>query len=336
MDKSYVIPVIPVLTELRELRAKIHEFTVWSTFIKLREDDCKFILSRAIELIECLDGELDENCEHFRALAISRNNELKQEREKSTQLEQRIKVLTAERDLAKKLAKQKAEELNIQLNEKYGTVVDCMELKDKLDKKCREVGELTKELEQEHEMSTQLEQRCSKLVIDRDRAVEYWTKHCEELLQKHREELAAKDREIYEGKLERDKNSDSVTYWRNLAKTLALYGIHATKETYEYYLKVCKNEYIDTDIAHMYPKTTLNDPANFCGNCRHYAQMGKDDGDFEGICTQHYIKRADPDDASCKHFKPTYDTRVVIAKPEFPCCDHCNREDCDNCTLCPF
>lgn len=79
-----------------------------------------------------------------------------------------------------------------------------------------------------------------------------------------------------------------------------------------------------------------NNPVNFCGNCRHYAQMGKDDGDFEGICTQHYIKRVDPDDASCSHFKSTYDTRVVIGKPEFPCCDHCNHDDCDDCTLCPF
>lgn len=262
MDKSYVIPV---LTELRELRAKTHEFTDWSAFIKLKEDDCKFILSRATELIEYLDGKL-EDLDHFRDLAISRNNELQQELERSTQLEQ----------------------------------------------------------------------RCSELVIDRDKAVEYWTKHCEALIQKHREELAAKDREIYEAKFERDKNSDSVTYWRNLAKTLALHGVHATKETYEYYLEVCKNEYIDTDIAHMYPKIMLNNPCNFCGNCRYYAQMGKDDGDFESICTQHYIKRVDPDDASCKHFKPTYDRQVVIAKPEFPCCDHCNREDCDNCTLCPF
>lgn len=325
MDESYVIPV---LTELKEMRAKTYKLTDYHAFTKLKEDDCKFILSRAIELIEYLDGKL-EDLDRFQDLAISRNNELQQELERSTQLEQRIKVLTAERDLAKKLVKQKTEEFKRQLNEKYGIAVNYTELKDKLDRKCREVGELTKK-------STQLEQHCSELVIDRDKAVEYWTKHCEALIQKHREELAAKDREIYEAKFERDKNSDSVTYWRNLAKTLALYGVHATKETYEYYLEVCKNEYIDTDIAHMYPKTMLNNPCNFCGNCCHYAQMGKDDGDFEGICTQHYIKRVDPDDSSCKHFKPTYDTRVVIAKPEFPCCDHCNREDCDNCTLCPF
>lgn len=264
---------------------------------------------------ERLFEQLQEDCEHFRNLAISRNEELEQEREQSTQLEQRIKVLTAERDLAKKLAKQKAEELKRQLNEKYGATVDCMEVKAKLDKKCREVGELTKELEYEHEQaefwrkkymslrevkeqspaywkeqfermqkkSTQLEQRCSELVIDRDKAVEYWTKYCESLLQKHREELAAKDREIYK------LNKQGLS---------SLYG-------------------------------KANDPCNFCGNCRHYAQMGKDDGDFEGICTQHYVKRVDPDDASCEHFKTTYD------KPDHEVCDNCD-SDCDTCGYYPF
>lgn len=264
---------------------------------------------------ERLFEQLQEDCEHFRNLAISRNKELEQEREQSTQLEQRIKVLTAERDLAKKLAKQKAEELKRQLNEKYGTTVNCMEVKAKLDKKCREVCELTKELEYEHEQaefwrkkymslrevkeqspaywkaqfermqkkSTQLEQRCSELVIDRDKAVEYWTKYCETLLQKHREELAAKDREIYK------LNKQGLS---------SLYG-------------------------------KVNDPCNFCGNCRYYAQMGKDDGDFEGICTQHYIKRVDPDDASCEHFKTTYD------KPDHEVCDNCD-SDCDTCGYYPF
>lgn len=79
-----------------------------------------------------------------------------------------------------------------------------------------------------------------------------------------------------------------------------------------------------------------NRASNFCGNCAFYAQMGKDDGEYEGICTQYYIKRVDPDDASCKHFKSNQVDRVVIGKPEFPCCDKCNHDDCDNCTLCPF
>lgn len=237
---------------------------------------------------ESLFEQLKEDCEHFRNLAISRNKELEQEREKSTQLEQRIKVLTAERDLAKKLAKQKAEEFKIQLNEKYGTVVDCMELKAKLDKKCREVGELTKELEREHECSNELGKE-----------------------------------------LEQEQKKST-----QLEERIKL--IKADRDRYFKYLR--ETHYFDTDIKHMYPKTLIreNDPCNFCGNCRHYAQMGKDDGDFEGICTQHFIKRVDPDDASCEHFKPTYDTRVVIGKPEFPVCEKCNHEDCSNCILYPF
>lgn len=229
MDESYVIPV---LTELKEMRAKTYKLSDWHAFTKLKEDDCKFILSRAIELIEYLDGKL-EDLDRFQDLAISRN----------------------------------------------------------------------KELQQELERSTRLEQRCSELVIDRDKAVEYWTKHCEALLQKHREELAAKDREIY--KLKK-------------AKLSSAYG------------------YIDTDIAHMYPKIMLNNPANFCGNCKHCEiRHGVED---YAICNNKWCMRfvIDPDDASCPHFEPTYNTRVVIGKPEFPVCEKCNHEDCSNCTLCPF
>lgn len=258
---------------------------------------------------EKLFEQLNEDCEHFRSLAISRNKELEEEREKSTQLEQRIKVLTAERDLAKKLAKQKAEELKRQLNEKYGTVVDCMELKDKLDKKCREVGELTKELEQEHECSSELGKELHTVRMVANQIL--------------------KEKINLRNELEQEQKKST-----QLEERIKL--IKADRDRYFKYL--CETHYFDTDIAHMYPKTLIreNDPCNFCGNCRHYAQMGKDGGDFDGICTQHYVKRVDPDDASCEHFKPTYDTRVVIGKPEFPVCEKCNHEDCSNCTLCPF
>lgn len=220
---------------------------------------------------EKLFEQLNEDCDYFQALAISRNKELEDERKKSTQLEQRIKVLTAERDLAKKLAKQKSEELKRKLNEKYGTNVAHMELEDKLDRKCREVGELTSVV--------------ANLQYELDRVYE-------------KIELIKADRDRY------------------------------FKQLYE-------SGYFDTDIAHMYPKTTLkpNNPQNFCGNCRHYAQMGKDDGDFEGICTQHFIKRVDPDDASCSRFESN---QVDRDKPDQPCCEACNRDDCDNCALCPF
>lgn len=221
----------------------------------------------SIEAYRDLTEELDDDLRKCRANHF-------QEREHSNQLEQRIKFLTAECDLAKKLAKQKSEELKRKLNEKYGTDVTCMELEDKLDRKCREVGELTSVVANLQNELDHVYEKIELIKADRDR----------------------------------------------------------------YFKQLHESGYFDTDIAHMYPKTTLklNNPANFCGNCCHYAQMGKDDGDFEGICTQHYIKRVDPDDASCEHFKPTYDTRVVIGKPEFPVCEKCNREDCDNCTLCPF
>lgn len=241
-------------------------------------------LARLVHQLDNRVGELDNHC-------FELNTALADEREKSTQLEQRIKVLTAERDLAKKLAKQKSEELKRQLNEKYGTVVDCMELKAKLDKKCREVGELTKELEYEHEQA------------------EFWRKKYMSL---------------------REVKEQSPAYWKAQFERM--------QKKYTQLDKYCGE--LETEIDFLRSEDTdsaeINNPCNFCGNCRHYAQMGKDDGDFEGICTQHYIKRVDPDDASCKHFKPTYDTRVVIGKPEFPVCEKCNHEDCSNCTLCPF
>ena len=248
MDKSYVIPV---LTELREMRAKTFRLSDWLSFTKLKEDDCKFILSRAIELIEWLDGAL-EDCED---VAEEAEDELKS-----------TKSLLEETKNA------------------YDTC------KIMFDKNAEEIRLLRK--------------RYAVLIRAHDDSIEHWTKHCENLFNTHRKCLAEKDREIYELKLQRDQYSGSAMYWK------------------------CKCDKLE--------KAKTNNPANFCGNCSHYAQMGKDDGDFEGICTQHYIKRVEPDDASCKHFKPTYDTRVVIAKPEFPCCEHCNHDDCDNCTLCPF
>lgn len=107
--------------------------------------------------------------------------------------------------------------------------------------------------------------------------------------------------------------------------------------------------YVDTDIAYMYPKTTLNDPCNFCGNCKYYSApltpeearyckhdivVTRDVGTCNNKWASPYI--VDPDDASCPHFKPAYGDRAVIGKPEFPCCEKCNHEDCDDCTLCPF
>lgn len=170
-------------------------------------------------------------------------------------------------------------------------------------RECRAAYEHDKELEQEREKSNQLEKelsrlkdRCSALVIDRDSVVEYWTKHCESLLQKHREELAAKDREIYETRLQSDKNSDSATYWK------------------------CK--------CHKLEKARINNPCNFCGNCKYFAFIVKEDG-MHGCCHVHHLKEVDPDDASCDKFCNPCE------KPDHEVCDNCD-SDCDTCGYYPF
>lgn len=95
-----------------------------------------------------------------------------------------------------------------------------------------------------------------------------------------------------------------------------------------------KSGYFDTDITHMYPKTTLNpnNPANFCGNCEHFEICSG-----VGVCARlkkhKKYKVVDPDDASCSHFESN---QVDRDKPDQPCCKACNRDDCDDCTLCPF
>lgn len=185
---------------------------------------------------EKLFEQLNEECEHFRLLAISRNKELEREREKSNQLEQQL-----------------------------------IEFNAKLDKKCREVGELTSVVTNLQNELDHVYEKIELIKADRDR----------------------------------------------------------------YFKQLCESGYFDTDIASMFPK--INNPQNFCGNCEHFEICSGD----VGICTRlkkhKRYKVVDPDDASCKFFKPTYDeTRVVIGKPEFPVCEKCNHDDCDNCTLCPF
>lgn len=108
---------------------------------------------------------------------------------------------------------------------------------------------------------------------------------------------------------------EKAEYWEDLAKEQADWSLRAS---------------ISRDIR------KYNNPQNFCGNCKYYAQMGKDDDEYEGICVQHYIKRVDPDDASCEHFQSNQVDNVVVDKPDHPCCKACNRDNCDGCTLCPF
>ena len=78
--------------------------------------------------------------------------------------------------------------------------------------------------------------------------------------------------------------------------------------------------------------TSPNSSSNFCGNCA-YCHSHPDDTftcEWKPNCV-------DPDDSSCKRFKPNYETSKKYGmKPEHPCCEHCDHEDCDDCSLCPF
>lgn len=112
---------------------------------------------------------------------------------------------------------------------------------------------------------------------------------------------------------------EQVEYWEDLAKQKSE-G-----------LKRMLNEKYGTDILHMYPKITLNNPQNFCGNCKHFVTHPCDIATCNNKHADPFI--VDPDDASCSHFESN---QVDRDKPDQPCCKACNRDDCDDCTLCPF
>lgn len=248
----------------REYEEKVLEF--FNRFVNSDEYNNRVSdLSKRCQELGKRCQELDEDRKHFSNLAISRNKELEEERERSNQLEKQFRAAAR----------------NIHEIENHYM---------------KEIQELTKKSNQLEKQLRDEYERYMKLREAKEHSPAYWKAKFERMQKKY---------------TQLDK------YCREL-------------ETEIDFLRSEDEEYIDIDSVEV------NNPCNFCGNCDYYAQMGKDDGDFESICTQHYIKRVDPDDASCSHFKPTYDTRVVIGKPEFPCCDHCSRDDCDNCTLCPF
>lgn len=87
------------------------------------------------------------------------------------------------------------------------------------------------------------------------------------------------------------------------------------------------------DITSCYPKHLINNPASFCGNCKYFSMRPNDVGFCNNKHADPFI--VDPDDTSCQAFESNNPT-VVIDKPEFPCCEHCSHEDCDDCNLCPF
>lgn len=149
------------------------------------------------------------------------------------------------------------------------------------------------------------EKRCDELVRDRDGVVEYWTKHCENLFHTHRKSLAAKDHEIWE-------LQEIAEYWEDLAKKIA--------------------DQNGCDITSCYPKTKINNPSNFCGNCR-YCKIDPNEG--IAVCTHSRVITywLDPDAASCEYFESS---QVDRDKPDHPCCEACNRDNCNGCALCPF
>lgn len=234
--------------------------------------------------------DMSENCTHFQNLAISRNKELEQEREKSNQLEKELSRLKAQYGELQKELKDTA--FNRDANLKLYTAE--RERSNQLEEKNRKIKdsfELAKKyLHRRHEQISRLEEklRQTKIVKDAQKKV----------IDEKQKQICDLHHEIWD-------LQEQAEYWEDLAK-----------------------KYADPD-GH-----SPNNPQNFCGNCKYFTTHPNDVATCNNKHADPFI--IDPDDASCSHFKPTYDTRVVIGKPEFPCCDHCSRDDCDNCTLCPF
>jgi DNA repair exonuclease SbcCD ATPase subunit len=194
---------------------------------------------------------LNEDLEHFRELAISRNKELQQECEKSNQLEAQVKELKDER-----------QELLSQMLELTGKVHN-----------------------QEHQLKEEHE-RYMKLREVKEQSPAYWKAKFERMQKKYSQ------LDKYCGELEieidflRSEDTDSE----------------------------------DTDSVEV------NNPANFCGNCKYFAFIAKEDG-MHGCCHERYLKEVDPDDASCRAFESN--------KPDHEVCDNCDKE-CGNCGYYPF
>lgn len=305
MDRSEALEIVEMLRTLIDNlditlidNLDITPFFIKCSLIKdVVPSSTAFVLSKAIHMIEYLDGEVED-------AELNRDANLK--------------LYTAEREKSNQLEKQEQHWYDIAV----ARTKENDELADQL-------ADAKNELEQEREKSNQLDEKNRKIKTQFELAKKF--------LHQRREEVSRLKEELRQTQIVKDAQKRVIDEKENALLRLN-HEIWELQEQAEYWEDLAKKiaDQNGCDFASCYPKTSPNNPANFCGNCRHYAQMGKDDNEFEGICTQHYIKRVDPDDASCKHFKPTYDTRVVIGKPELPCCVHCNHDDCDNCTLCPF
>jgi DNA repair exonuclease SbcCD ATPase subunit len=214
------------------------------------ERDIECIRKYGVQSVDAekLFEQLNEDCEHFRLLAISRNKELEQERERSNQLEKRCFELLKELEDA---------ELNRDANLKL--------------------------YKEEHE-------RYMKLREAKEQSPAYWKANFERM-QKKSNQLEAQVKEL--------------------------------QPKYDELEKRCKY------LAYRLKK--VNNPANFCGNCKHFVTHPNDVGTCNNKWAKPFI--VDPDDASCPHFESN---QVDRDKPDHPCCEACNRDDCDDCTLCPF
>lgn len=194
---------------------------------------------------ERLFVQLNEDCECFRLLAISRNKELEQERTRSNQLEKELSDKTRLFELAKKFLHQRRDQLSVLEEEMRQNLIVKNAQKKVIDEKEKQISDLHHEI---------------------------WE------LQEQAEYL-----------------KDQVKFWKNLAK------------------------------AHV---TTPNNPQNFCGNCKYFAFVAKEDG-MHGCCHEHYLKEVGPDDASCDKFCHSYE------KPDHEVCNNCDKE-CDDCGYYPF
>lgn len=228
---------------------------------------------------------MSENCEHFRELAISRNKELEEERERSNQLEHQLK----------------------EEHERYMKLHEAKE---------HSPAYWKEQFERMQEKSNQLEEKNRKLTTKFELAKKF--------LYQRRAEYSRLKEKLRQTQLVKEAQKKVID-----EKEKQISDSH--HEIWKLQKKITdQNGY---DITSGYPKTMINNPANFCGNCKYFATHPNDVGMCENIYGR-YSKAVDPDDTSCQAFESN--NSIVIDKPEFPCCDHCNHEDCDDCTLCPF
>lgn len=182
----------------------------------------------------------------------------------------------------------------------------------------KEIQELTKELEEERERSNQLEEKNRKVKTQFELAKKF--------LHQRRAEISRLKEELRQSKIVKDAQTRVIDEKEKQISNLH-HEIWELQEQVEYW-----EDFAKTYADHDGHKT--NNPANFCGNCKYFKIHPNDVGMCENIYGR-YSKTVDPDDASCQAFESNNPT-VVIDKPEFPCCEHCSHEDCDDCNLCPF